>query len=233
MAGSGPGCEQTTEGFLAEPVSAISSLVFVLAGMTILISARRHPPGQRLDRAIDSQRAPSVVAYGVLVAGMGLGSVIQHGPNPPWADLAHDLPLLATLAFVAADATADLNDRSRTWWWWVLPTAALMPIVWAAPRAGDLAQVGVAGIAVALTFARARAQPRLRRWIGWSLAALAVGAAVGTLSRTGGPLCVPESLWQGHAAWHVLASVALVVLAHAIGHREPARVGDGPLSSGR
>lgn len=229
----GPACELPAEGLLAEPVSAISSLAFVVAGLLILIGTRRRLPRQRTDGAVDGQPASSLVAYAVLVAGVGLGSVVQHGPDPTWSDLAHDLPLLATMAFVAADAFADLTARSRTWWWWVVPTTALMPIVWAAPHAGDLAQVGVAGIAVALMLARARARPRLRRWIGWSLVVLAVGAAVGTLSRAGGPLCVPESVWQGHAAWHALASVALVVLAPAIGHREPAGVRGGSLSPGQ
>lgn len=38
------------------------------------------------------------------------------------------------------------------------------------------------------------------------------GGAVWLLSRTGGPLCIPHSPAQGHAAWHLLASLALVLL---------------------
>jgi hypothetical protein len=40
-----------------------------------------------------------------------------------------------------------------------------------------------------------------------AVVALAVGAAVNVLSRTGAPLCRPDSLAQGHAAWHVLTAV--------------------------
>lgn len=42
------------------------------------------------------------------------------------------------------------------------------------------------------------------------LAVVALGAAiaVNVLSRTGAPLCRPDSLLQGHAAWHVLTAVA-------------------------
>jgi len=45
------------------------------------------------------------------------------------------------------------------------------------------------------------------------LAALAIGAVVFALSRTGGPLCEPDSLFQGHALWHVLTATALALWA--------------------
>jgi len=38
--------------------------------------------------------------------------------------------------------------------------------------------------------------------------AAAAGPAVNVLSRTGAPLCRPDSLVQGHAAWHVLTAFA-------------------------
>ena len=231
---TGPGCEPVTDGLLAEPVSAVSSLAFVVAALVVLALARDRTTGRP---------GPLLTVYAVLVAAIGLGSLVQHGPDPAWSDVAHDLPLLATLVLVAADAAADLTPlRSRpgptTWWtWWVAaPSAALLVVVVAAPRAGDLAQGGVALVAVALTLARVRAtpaqahvhtdvadhphaDPRLRRRAVTAVAVLALGAVIGSLSREGGPLCVPDSPWQGHAAWHVLASVALVVLAPVVGSR--------------
>ena len=39
--------------------------------------------------------------------------------------------------------------------------------------------------------------------------ALLVGAALYLASRTNGVLCAPDSLLQGHAAWHVLTALAL------------------------
>jgi len=42
-----------------------------------------------------------------------------------------------------------------------------------------------------------------------ALVALAAGVALNLLGRTGAPLCRPESLAQGHAAWHVLTAVAV------------------------
>jgi hypothetical protein len=51
------------------------------------------------------------------------------------------------------------------------------------------------------------------------LAALAAGAAAWTLGRTGGPLCDPDSVLQGHAAWHLLSAAALA--AWALAELEP------------
>jgi hypothetical protein len=44
-------------------------------------------------------------------------------------------------------------------------------------------------------------------------AAIAGGAAiaVNVLTRTGAPLCRPESLLQGHAAWHALTALAIAL----------------------
>lgn len=203
---TGPGCPSEPWGPLVEPVAAVTSLAFVVAGVVVAARARRrrHDVG-------------SLTGYALLVAGIGVGSVVQHGPRPPWQDPVHDLPLLATLTFVAADAAAGLWGRRRVWWWWAVPTVALLPVIVLAPRAGDLAQVGVAAAAVVLSLLRARAVPATQVRTLAATALLAVGGAVGGLSRADGPLCVPGSLWDGHSVWHVLAASALVVLAPALG----------------
>jgi hypothetical protein len=38
---------------------------------------------------------------------------------------------------------------------------------------------------------------------------LGFAAIVGRLSATGGPLCRPESLLQGHGFWHLAAAIAV------------------------
>jgi hypothetical protein len=65
---------------------------------------------------------------------------------------------------------------------------------------GSLIAVPLAAIGVA---ARRRTFPRPP---AAALVALAAGVAVNVLSRTGAPLCRPDSLLQGHAVWHVLTA---------------------------
>ena len=43
------------------------------------------------------------------------------------------------------------------------------------------------------------------------LGALLIGAAIFSVSRTGGPLCDPQSPLQGHAVWHALTATALAL----------------------
>jgi hypothetical protein len=214
----GPGCERVASGGLDEPVAALTSLAFVVAALVVLAG--------RPEAAGDGRPAQGTVGargsrplYALLVAAVGVGSFVQHGPDPAWSDVAHDVPLLAVLAFLGADAAADLRARERRWWWWLVPVVLLVPVVVVTPRAGDLAGAGLAAAAVALTVVRAAVRPALRRRVGTAVALLVAGAAVGTLSRAGWPLCDPTSLWQGHGAWHVVAAVALALLAPAVGHR--------------
>lgn len=233
---TGHACEEGS-GLLHEPVSTVTSLAFVVAGGLILAGSRRagqappegtaaaapHRTGTPPDPtgSPPAARQRSTAAYAALVASIGVGSVVQHGPDPAWSDVAHDLPLLATLAFVAADSAADLAGRRRAWWWWAAPSVALVPLIVTAPVSGDVAQGVAATAAVGLTLARAVAVPRRRARIAWSIGLLGVGSVIGVLTRAGGPWCAPGSLWQGHGAWHLLAATALVVLAPVIGDREP------------
>jgi hypothetical protein len=50
---------------------------------------------------------------------------------------------------------------------------------------------------------------RLPRPTSVAVVAAAAGITVYLLARTGAPLCRPDSLLQGHAAWHVFTAVAL------------------------
>src|SRR5262249_23163372 len=83
-------------GVLGQPANALSSLSVVAVGAGILVP--RGWPARIRDRR---------TVFGLLVVGIGVGSFIQHGPHPDWQAYAHDLPLAATLAFVAADAMSD------------------------------------------------------------------------------------------------------------------------------
>ena len=201
-------CEQFTGGLIGQPAATVTALALVAAGLLVL--AGRHPAAAR-------HRA----TYGLLVLAVGVGSVIQHGPHPPWQAYAHDLPLAAVLAFLAADAAADLAGRGGpAYHWWLLPTAAMVPVVMLGPVAATLAQAGLATVAIGLSLGRAWVRPGLRRTLLVALAVLAAGALAGTLGdRTG--LCRPDSLLQGHAVWHLLAAVALWRLAPAVGAGRP------------
>jgi hypothetical protein len=62
---------------------------------------------------------------------------------------------------------------------------------------------------------RARLAPRRRPGYLAALAAAGAGAACWWAGRTASPWCDPDSLLQGHAAWHLLGAAALACWAVA------------------
>lgn len=199
-------CERfgdTWGGWLGQPANTVTSVAFVAAAVAVLASRR------------GASRVPGGV-YAALVAAVGLGSVVQHGPHPPWQAYAHDLPLAAVLAFVAADSAADLTGRRALAWAWLPVPVLMVPLVSAGPGVSTAAQAALGVTAVGLGLLRAWRRRRLRRPLLTALLLLGAGALAGTLGDRAG-LCDPDSLWQGHALWHLLAAGALWRLAPVIG----------------
>lgn len=154
-------CEQLGTGWLVQPVNALSSLAFLPAGAWVAAQGRRTTGWRRWEHA----------AVGAALIANGIGSFAYHGPQPGWAQVAHDGPIVAVVALLAANEIGRHADpvESRT-----------------TRREHRIALVAGAG----------------------ALAAYLLG-------RTGSPACRPESLFQWHAVWHVLAAVSLAAAAEA------------------
>jgi hypothetical protein len=155
-------CERLHDGLVAQPVNTASALAYVAVGAWLVGRGLRAGP----DRG-------RTVAFGLVVAAAGAGSVDYHGPGSPAARILHDAGLYAVVGFVA------WHDLAR----WV---------------------------------GRGRLPPDRRRAYRIALAAAAAGAACWWAGRTPSPWCDPDSLLQGHAAWHLLGAAALATWACAV-----------------
>jgi hypothetical protein len=156
-------CEQLGSGWLVQPVNAISSLVFIPVGGWLAGRSRRR----------SGWRRPEMLAVGAVVVANGIGSFAYHGPQPSWAKVAHDVPIPALVALLAAnelgrvfDPVEDRTDRDRE---------------------------------------------RARWALALSAATLLAGVEAWMLGQTTSSACRPESLFQWHAAWHVLVAVSAAV----------------------
>jgi hypothetical protein len=147
-------CERIVGGALAQPVLAVTSLAYVVVGMAVLFWAVRV-------------RGSLAGIAGATLVAVGAGSFAYHGPQPSWAGLIHDGPIVVVGMVYAAGLV--LSARRQKWSAWMAP-------------------LGVFVVA---------------------LAAYAAG-------RTGSPLCRPDSLFQYHAAWHVLTAAAAGMAARAM-----------------
>ncbi len=206
-------CERIRPGLVAQPANAASSLAYLAAGGALIARGVARPAGHRLP----------LVAFGALVAANGAGGVAFHGPGEPWARWIHDVALTGTLAFMAAhDVVVDAADGPAHLALAVAGavaggTALLLAFVPDAsnPVTGTLA----AGVVGAELLSARRGRFRRRRSAqgpyGLSGGALVVGSVVNLLSRTGRPLCRPDSRLQGHALWHALTALALAAWGEA------------------
>jgi hypothetical protein len=95
-------CERSVDAALAQPVLAATSLAYVAAGMAVLCWAMRV-------------RAPLAGAAGVALVAVGAGSFAYHGPQPSWAELAHNWPIIAAGAVYAAGLARSGRQRRSVW----------------------------------------------------------------------------------------------------------------------
>ena len=137
---------------------------------------------------------------GFATVATGAGSVAFHGPQPVWGAWLHDVSIVWLLIAVAWDRTG-----RRMWMGvaWVVSAFAAIVI----PDWMDIVQVGAALVA-------GWSLLRSHRWNPTTTAAVvtvAIGASIGRLSRTGGPLCDPTSPLQGHGLWHLTVSAGVLI----------------------
>jgi hypothetical protein len=219
-------CEQVRDGALAQPVNALSSLAFLAGGATILARCQPH-------------RRWRTIAVGSALTLNGLGSFAYHGLPGAWTHWLHDVAIVALLAApigIDVGRLARWSDATAATTIAALTVAGSLTL-FAAPTstnllAGALAVAAVGTeVAVAVRARRHRPSPRVRpapAWIaGGALALSVVGNVTG---RSTSRWCQPESLVQGHAAWHLVGALAATAFASILLDR-PDDGGDQPVNA--
>ena len=207
-------CEHLVEGWLGQPVNALSSLAFVLAGIGVPLVARRR----------SGRRETLTWVFGFSLALVGIGSLAFHGPGGTFAGWLHDASISALLVLIL---TTELGHRAA---WsarlvvtsWAIMATTLMVVEWIRPGLGDplnaplafFAVLGVLGPELGRRGFRRGSERNRGRLIGAAM--VGTGAIVMLLSRTGGLFCAPDALLQGHAIWHVLAATGIGVYAVSV-----------------
>ena len=142
---------------------------------------------------------------GALAIGVAVGSFLFHGPTPAWAEWAHDVTLVALLAGLILEHQAQL----------LIAVVGLLGAAFALWPAVTEPLTVVVAVVAAWSVTRSLWATE-SRWREASAALLGSGLIIQMLSRTGGPLCDPPSLLQGHALWHLLAAGALLAFARIV-----------------
>lgn len=141
---------------------------------------------------------------GVASCAVGIGSFAFHGPMPEWAEWAHDATLALLLVALVLESRPLLA---------ALAGVALGVGLAAFLEAAEVVTPILAAIAAARLARDYLADREDSRRL--AIGVLVAGGLLLVFSRTGGPLCQPESLLQGHACWHVLAATSLLLWGRA------------------
>lgn len=178
--GAAADCEVIGAGFLGQPVNALTTVGFVVAGLFVL------------------SRRTDCRWIGIGLMATGVGSFLFHGPMPPANEWAHDVTLAWLLALVAGWGT--LWERFTR-----LPALLAISVIFAlVPVIADPLAVVLTAVALISILRRDRSAATMV-----PLLLLAAVAVFGRLGATGGPLCDPESLLQPHAVWHLGSAIAV------------------------
>ncbi len=198
-------CEALHAGALAQPVNSWSSLAFALPGL-LVISAR--PTTSALIRRTEAR-----VTYGIALLVIGLGSAFYHASLSFAGQFFDVMGMYLLISFAALYALARLG--------WLAP--GLLPAAYLAVNlllAGVLLWLpgvrrevfgGLVVVTLALEAWSLRGSLRRGRYLLGAIVSLGAAFAIWSLdnSRT---LCSPQSIFQGHAAWHVLGALAAWLL---------------------
>ncbi len=201
LAVSNPDCELLRIGELfAQPANVLSAFALAAVGLGLLAAVGRR-------RGTRPLAGPGGGALGLAIVALGAGSFAFHAdPSSAlaWLDAAGvSLVAAVWLAWnVAGPARGAVYVGAGA-----VAAAATVALPGAASRAFQLILIAAAAVSEVLAW---RA-PRDRSRLAAAATVFVIAVPVWVLSRDGGPLCSPESVLQGHAAWHVLTAAGLAL----------------------
>lgn len=207
-------CEAARDGLVKQPANTLSNLGFVIAGLAAAFYLDRHW----------SQTAhPRMLApLPVLIVLLGPGSMAMHATQSSFGGRLDVGSMYLVAGFAAAYGLTRLLGRGLV----TLATLFVVLVVAAeilgasdvpAPLVDTAGNLAFAVLLLIAVLVEAVIQRRLSHPRSWRSALVAVGAmgvafVIWSLSHSGGPLCDPDSLVQGHAVWHLLCAVSAYAL---------------------
>lgn len=198
-------CEAPRTGeLLLQPANSWSSFGFVIVGAWIMLGAASRP-----DSAF---KGLPVLWYGLTAIIIGVGSVMLHATLTLWGQFADVLGMYLLGAFTLVWAVTrwrGLSARAAVLLYLVVAGAFIASLaIWPETRRWLFAVLLLVAVGIEWGLARPRRDGVRGELLLLGLAANLLAFAIWILDQTRA-VCAPESLWQGHAAWHLLGAVAV------------------------
>lgn len=202
-------CEAIHPGIVRQPANAVSSLAFAVVSAMVLITGFKNRSASR-NSAIEGLSGYALV-YAAALMAIGIGSAFYHASLSFIGQFADVMGMYLLATFIILYAIGRMMTLSifMIVGGYLVTNAGLGWLLFTLPsfRRYAFALVLLAGLIVEL-MARRTPQRRLTgRLLLSAFAALTIGFVFWVLDITG-VMCVPGSLLQGHALWHVAGAVA-------------------------
>jgi len=206
-------CEAFSSGPVKEVSNTYSALGFSVAGFGILYSLTRSQKSVNL--MTSSVEYPTV--YGFLAIFLGPGSMFFHSTLSTFGVFMDTFSMYSWLGFVFVFNIMRLTSISLTFAaiFYLVFQISLNVVQW--NMGGDWVFTFLVVVAVFSEIA-----VFLKKWKKWDwgsylwfvggLVSFGVAYYVWKQARTGGPLCFPHSIVQGHAIWHILTAVTVACI---------------------
>lgn len=237
-------CEHGS-GIIRQPVNTWSNLGYVVAGLIVgWWTVHRFRPGTQV---FAGNRMHQIlffpVLYATVAAAIGPASMALHASTTTWGGQVDILSMFLWAAFVLAYGLTRVFDwderRFVSAHLGVFAVAAFIflaqPISVSGTVLFGLIVAGFAATEAWIVLRRADLTAD-RRFLAGTAISFAVAFAIWLPSQTGGPLCAPDSWLQGHAIWHVLTALSVLLLFAYYDSERSVAVGVGSnqaLSAGR
>jgi hypothetical protein len=210
-------CEAARDQLVRQPANTLSNGGFVAAGLLVAGRLSRRP--QPVDAVLSTSMG---TAYAVLVVLLGPGSAAMHASQSAVGGHLDTTSMYLFASFAASYAVARLRGLGGAGFaalFVVLLLACELVGSWSRPVpvvmfAGNLAFGMLLLVAAAIEGVLSRRADRSidLRWGLAGVAAIVVAFVIWNGAKQGTRFCDPDSLLQGHAAWHLLGAVAAYCL---------------------
>lgn len=211
--------------WFAQPMNTISNLWFIVSGLLIAYAAdsRSFPSKQWWDERRNpiTQDISYSIVYALTACLLGLGSICLHASFTTWGrqlDMCA-MYFLASFSILYPFLKQNQVTKEQAFWLYVLMNAALVNwtfFVGSPDQTRKLFSTMIVSSWLMEIFAvdayTIRQNKQARNILFFNIAMFAIATVQWKASESGGPLCEPDSLWQGHSLWHFQSAFAIAGL---------------------
>jgi hypothetical protein len=210
-------CERDRGGLIRTPANTLSNFGFIVAGLSIALTLgleRRQGRHPRPDNLMTSNNFyPGF--YAAIAVLLGPGSMALHASLKNWGGVLDIVSMNFFIGFLFVYALQRLYGFGVSGFLlgWLVVNAVLLGLKLAIGRGSEaFGVVAALTLLVELQVRKRRGTHGDVRWLILGAGSFLLAFAIWIPSLTGGVLCNPDSLFQGHAAWHLLCASATVGL---------------------